>query len=461
MPICVYVNTNTPVTGNLIPVLGAHVGHASMGFVNLESIAGVTDFYISWYPSSDIAERAYKLNYKNGKVAAARAVQRGNAARAEPVTDFWSEPESFRRHCTKVFIPCIGEIPDAPGVGLNAKRMEQWWDLSRLNVMSKFSLISKSKNCASTVMAALWAGGSESYDTYSRLVWVTPRDVLSYAKSVRKEIDKAARIVRDASHLVQNHENEARQLANADRKKVTKLNNLTQKLDKARPVIQDQGSTVNDLGKYDLMSYDEWIALSKVSAGWSTGLARRKEQIKEIDRKLQAYHQVSWKTDYARKAKLIVEMLQEVRDHMTQKAHSQRGNAVMILAGQLMTVFKSVGDYEKIYHDEVERIRRKEVQIAIANIVEVPFVLTDQEKLERKAMILLRKCYECSNMPDEHLKMHAQIQLRLFTSPNFSQMAKKDDAGNILVTKENLDSIPDEWVSQQDFNTRDVTFQDY
>ncbi len=44
MPICVYVNTNTPITGNLITLFGAHVGHAAMGFENLESIAGVSDF---------------------------------------------------------------------------------------------------------------------------------------------------------------------------------------------------------------------------------------------------------------------------------------------------------------------------------------------------------------------------------------------------------------------------------
>lgn len=456
MPICVYVNTNTPITGNLIPLFGAHVGHAAMGFVNLESIAGVSDFYISWYPATDGAEQAYKLNYKRGKVQAAKAVLSGTAARNEPVQDFWSEPESFRRHCTKVFLPCIGEIPDAPGVGLNAKRMEQWWNISKENVMSKFSLISKSKNCAATVMAALWAGGSESYESYSRVVWVTPRNVLSYAKHLRKQIDKSAKIVRDASQLIQIQENGERQLSSTERKKVTKFSSLTQKLEKARPIITEEGATQNDCGKYDLMTYDTWVGLSKVEMSWSTGFARRKEQIKNIDRKLVAYHGISWKTHYAVKAKLLVEMLQEVRDHMTQKAHSQRANAVMILAGQLITVFKSVGEYEKIHNDEMAILRRREIEIANAN-VEVPkVVVTEQEKLERKAMILLRKCYECSNLMEEHLRMHARAQLMLYTSPNYGQLAKKDDSGHILITKENLDAIPDEMVSDSDFNSKNV-----
>jgi len=101
-------------------------------------------------------------------------------------------------------------------------------------------------------------------------------------------------------------------------------------------------------------------------------------------------------------------------------------------------------------------LRRREIEIANAN-VEVPkVVVTEQEKLERKAMILLRKCYECSNMMEEMLRMNARAQLMLYTSPNYGQLAKKDDSGNILITKENLDAIPNEIVSESDFNSKNV-----
>ena len=463
MPVCVYVNTNTPITGGFIPVAHAHYGHAALGFINIEGIAGVSDFYISWYPTSDRQENAYKMNYRNGKVAAARAVKSGIAARVEPVKDFWSEPQKFRSHVNKVFIPCQGEIPGAPGVGLNAKRMEQWWNLSKDNVMSKFELISKSKNCAGTVMSALWAGGSETYESYRRVVWVSPRDVLSYAKSIRKQINKAAKLVNEASNLLQMQQNQAVQLSSKEQKKVTKFQSLTNKTAAARPAIQDEGSTVNDCGKYDLMNVQHWTQLSKVEMSWSTGFARRKEQIKNIDQKLAEYHEKSWKTDYARKALLLVEMLQEVRDHMTHKADSKRANAVMILAGQLMSVFNSIDDYSKIHQDELAKLRKKEAEIAyaIAEANRPQFVLTEQEKLLRKVMILLKKNYECARfvaLPDM-LRMQAQSQAMMYKSPNFATSAKKDDQGNILVTQANIDAIPDEWVADEHFDVREYDFE--
>ncbi|MFM7319257.1 MAG: hypothetical protein ACKO5E_20110, partial [bacterium] len=84
------------------------------------------------------------------------------------------------------------------------------------------------------------------------------------------------------------------------------------------------------------------------------------------------------------------------------------------------------------------------------------FVITQDEKLTRKAMILLRKCHACHMMPEEILKVTAQIELRLYTASNYSERAKKDDEGHILITKENLDAIPDEVVSDSYFNSKQV-----
>jgi hypothetical protein len=454
MPVCVFVNTNTAITGGFLAIPGTRYGHAALGFENSESIDGVNNFYISWYPADDYDERAYNLNYKRGKVDAAKAVQRGNASRVAPVTDYWSEPESFKNHCVMVEIPCIGEIATAPGVGLNAKRMEQWWTISKTNVMSKFSLISKSKNCASTVMAALWAGGSETYESYSRVVWVSPRDTLIYAQAVKKDIEKTAKLVSETAILMQNHEGANQTLSAADRKKLQKRNDLDTKLANARPAIAGESrGPANTHGKDDLMSLAEWKALSKVEMSWSTGFARRKEQVKNIDKKLEVYERLSWERDYPAKAKLIVEMLQEVRDHMTQKAHSRRANAVMILAGQLITVFKSVADYEVIHKAELDRIRIKEAAAArAAEPPPPPFVLTEHEKTVRKIMILIEGHTDAQRYYDSRLV--AALQYNLYRTPKYESHASclKDQRGNVIVTQGSIDAIPDQLVQGREFD---------
>ena len=459
MPVYVYVNTNTRLTGGFLSIPGTRYGHAALGFENSESIDGVNNFYISWYPASVNDERTYDLNYKRGgKVEAAKAVLRGNASRVDPTTDYASEPESFKNHCVRVEIPCIGEIASAPGVGLNAKRMEQWWKISKDNVMSKFSLISKSKNCASTVMAALWAGGSETYESYSRVVWVSPRDTLIYAQAIKKEIEKKAKLVSETAILMHNHEGANQTHSAAERKKLQKRNDLDTKLAKARPAIAGEArGPANTHGKDDLMSLAEWKALSKVEMSWSTGFARRKEQVKNIDKKLEAYERTSWERDYPAKAKLIVEMLQEVRDHMTQKAHSKRANAVMILAGQLMTVFKSVADYETIHKDEMERIRIKEAAAAKATEPPPPpFVLTEHEKTIRKIMILIQGHPDAKRYYDSNLV--ATLQYNLYRTSKYESHASclKDQLGNVIVTQGSIDAIPDQLVQGREFDaTRD------
>jgi hypothetical protein len=455
MPVCVFVNTNTKITGGFLAIPGTRYGHAALGFENSESIDGVNNFYISWYPADDHYEWTYNLNYKRGgKVDAAKAVQHGNASRVAPVTDYWSEPESFKNHCVMVEIPCIGEIATAPGVGLNAKRMEQWWTISKANVMSKFSLISKSKNCASTVMAALWAGGSETYESYSRVVWVSPRDTLIYAQAVKKDIEKTAKLVSETAILMQNHEGANQTLSAADRKKLQKRNDLDTKLANARPAIAGESrGPANTHGKDDLMSLAEWKALSKVEMSWSTGFARRKEQVKNIDKKLEVYERLSWERDYPAKAKLIVEMLQEVRDHMTQKAHSRRANAVMILAGQLITVFKSVADYEVIHKAELDRIRIKEAAAArAAEPPPPPFVLTEHEKTVRKIMILIEGHPDAQRYYDSRLV--AALQYNLYRTPKYESHASclKDQRGNVIVTQGSIDAIPDQLVQGREFD---------
>jgi hypothetical protein len=332
--------------------------------------------------------------------------------------------------------------------------MEQWWTISKANVMSKFSLISKSKNCASTVMAALWAGGSETYESYSRVVWVSPSDTLIYAQAVKKEIEKTAKLVSETAILMQNHEGANQTLSAADRKKLQKRNDLDTKLANARPAIAGESrGPANTHGKDDLMSLAEWKALSKVEMSWSTGFARRKEQVKNIDKKLEAYERLSWERDYPAKAKLIVEMLQEVRDHMTQKAHSRRANAVMILAGQLITVFKSVADYEVIHKAELDRIRIKEAAAArAAEPPPPPFVLTEHEKTVRKIMILIEGHPDAQRYYDSRLV--AALQYNLYRTPKYESHASclKDQRGNVIVTQGSIDAIPDQLVQGREFD---------
>jgi hypothetical protein len=380
---------------------------------------------------------------------------RQGANRAAPVASFLDEYEEFRnafREKGPIEIPVMGEIPDCPGVGINAKRIKQWWEMARKNVTAYFSLISKSKNCAGTVMSALWAGGSDTYASYTRITWVTPRDVYGYANDLKQNIDDAATLCRRATDLVNSVESR-NELTRSQRKIADRADNKTNKKGAIEELDMDFGRTTNTQGQYDLMSYADWVKLSCVKMSWSTGTAARKEQVAAIDKKLRRYHGLDWVADYGVKSRLIVGMLREVRDHMTHKADSRRGNAVLILGHQLLQVFENLETYEGLSQAELER-RERELRVAVE---QPPKQLSEQESMVRKIMILMRQDERYTDMNDPFLYPKALLEYGKLMANMPSDIKDKD--GNLLITKDNLrdENMPRAIVTDAPFNSSRVS----
>lgn len=445
MPVKVYAQKNTLITSGLF-----HLG--STGHVAMEvSGPGINTFYISWYPNNAVITQ-YQLWIRKGRVSAARTMASRGVNRVEPVPSFLDEHYAFRNAFSQgpIEIPVMGECPDCPGVGLNAQRIKQWWEMARKNITAYFSLISKSKNCAGTVMSALWAGGADTYASYTRITWVTPRDVYGYANDLKQNIENAATLCRRAQDLI-NSGKSRNELTRSQRKIVDRAD--TKENNKEEIYDLDFGRTTNTLGQYDLMLYADWVTLSFVKMSWSTGKAARKEQVAAIDKKLRRYHGLDWVADYGKKSRLIVEMLREVRDHLTHKADSRRGNAVLILGHQLMRVFENLGFYEDLNQAELDKMDR-ELRVAAE---QPPRQLSEQDIMVGKIMILMRLDTRHRDTPEFRLAIDATREYAKFMAGMQSDV--KDEFGHLLITKENLidNSMPRAIVTDASFDSARVS----
>jgi hypothetical protein len=227
------------------------------------------------------------------------------------------------------------EIPaiDATGgtkLGLDVERIYHWWkgftacsEAANRNAKAKipWEAVSTSRNCCSVVYRALTIGGASYYRSkWCKSVYLTPTEVFSYAERLRDTIDKLNR--NDAA---------------IDRS----MKELGAKL---------KGLTVPG-PNVELPPVARWLAMSKVEAGLFTGKASRKEQIVEIDRALQEYHQIGpWphSADYrddakeirATKALHLCEIIGQASQHAALKPKSDRRHAVAALLTRGWQVLK-------------------------------------------------------------------------------------------------------------------------
>jgi hypothetical protein len=233
------------------------------------------------------------------------------------------------------------EIPaiDATGgvkLGLDVERIYHWWmgfsagsAAANRNAKAKvpgaraipWERVSTSRNCCSVVYRALTIGGASYYRSkWCKSVYLTPTEVFSYAERLRDTIDKLNR--NDAA---------------IDRS----MKELGAKL---------KGLTVPG-PNVELPPVARWLAMSKVEAGLFTGKASRKEQIVEIDRALQEYHQIGpWphSADYrddakeirATKALHLCEIIGQASQHAALKPKSDRRHAVAALLTRGWQVLK-------------------------------------------------------------------------------------------------------------------------
>jgi hypothetical protein len=206
----------------------------------------------------------------------------------EAYGDFWGQrPEDT------ISIPGLSGARQTK-LGLNFNLMVEW-AASQSSKGLTWKFITNSRNCAGVAVGALKAGGGEAFaavggDPRDMLLYTNPNDALHWTVAV-------FRGVQYVNHYLE------------------MLHNATAQLPPGRP---------------DLMSYQQWRSVSQVS--WTI----RGQQTTAIDKALQTYHAANWHVEYPKKFKALVEIIDNIRDHMLRR--TKRDGAYLELARDVMSV---------------------------------------------------------------------------------------------------------------------------
>jgi len=327
-------------------------GHKTSGHLGLAVEADAGKTYITWWPgvTSGVTRvlqsdfRAYtgidsernralaldeKTTLRQGQVRTNNPTKSSTQVQVGTQSYEFNHGQIFKNPDLTCEIPAI----DATGgtkLGLDVERIYHWWkgftacsEAANRNAKAKipWEAVSTSRNCCSVVYRALTIGGASYYRSkWCKSVYLTPTEVFSYAERLRDTIDKLNRDGADITRSVEE---------------------LGAKL---------KGLTVPGLSA-ELPTVVEWLTMSEVKAGLFTGKASRKEQIVEIDRALQEYHQIGpWphSADYSDDAKLIratkaanlCEIIGQASQHAALKPKSDRRHAVAALLTRGWQVLK-------------------------------------------------------------------------------------------------------------------------
>jgi len=193
----------------------------------------------------------------------------GPLSLAKEISNFGNEPPDFD-------IPIIGRDvldarADGPAWGLQCDVVCRWWirmlQLPPDSPQRRFNFHAKmhdtAKNCAATVAKALYVGGLANYAPPPKNLWYQGMNTL-------------------------------RRWAQRANERIAYLNHQRQILMSSedwRHINSYVGPQPFDfMGACELPTLDEWKRMSRVRATFRTGLARRHDQIAEIDRILPLYH---------------------------------------------------------------------------------------------------------------------------------------------------------------------------
>jgi hypothetical protein len=331
----------------------SHCGHAALKIRH-----GSQEVYCSWWPSGDkakklakgkdggllspvkargVLERTYSIDARAECGANGRrrysAFERGED-RLRPgqmligeYDDGTAEVHQLPQHT----IDLDGAQDGAAGIGLDLERMVNCWNLLKIFPDRQYRFVSKEYNCASVAGALLLVGGARFYSEMATgkkpdlgSLWTTPNDVRDWAVQIRQGIALA------------------RQAQQALR----------------QPAFAGGGGALQPLdGQAEVMDLDVWTRLSCVQASWSTGLARRKDQVARLDEHLRRYHRLGpWRWDNLpqceQKMTLLGQMLREVCSHLKDKPTSDRRDAVLQLGAQLIARYRHVsGRYSEAFQN--------------------------------------------------------------------------------------------------------------
>ena len=212
------------------------------------------------------------------------------------------------------------EIPlhTAVSPGLNELAVNTWFEgfLREYHGQWRgtYKFVSKTRNCASVVLRAMKAGNATFFAEPPRAwFWRSPAGVYAYAENLVQGIQRMT-VNRDAYEAAKHQwQGEHRQELYA----------------------HPPGADV------ELPSVAQWKADSRVAGGFSTGFARRKEQVANIDRLLQQYHAMpGWGAEAAddQRVRQLGLIFDECGSYMREKQGNRRFDAVLRLAQRILQV---------------------------------------------------------------------------------------------------------------------------
>lgn len=204
--------------------------------------------------------------------------------------------------------------------GLNEGAMAAWFEAFCQTYhgewQGRYTFASKTNNCASVVLRALLAGDASFFARLpkrwsSPLGWRSPQGVFEYALRLRDAIGQKANF--DAyQHERMNWQGENRRC------------------------LYTHAPGQNE----EMPSVEEWRTMSRVRAGFTTGLARRKGQVSRIDDRLREYHATrAWGGgDDERRVGLLGDIFEECGSYIRDKQNNRRFGPVLELAQRTLRV---------------------------------------------------------------------------------------------------------------------------
>ena len=321
-------------------------GHAGLDIVN-----GGSTRYVTWLPSLASGsgpcrgggEANQRLGFEFVRNRHSGQVERNqqhafNARATNPYAQgphtLADETDIFHAHDFEADIPAHDTVGGAVW-GLNVDAIERWWlEILRLppgHPRREFVTLSfaqdteasSGRNCCSTVTEALLVGGLERFHS-------APSNVLYQgSSSLKRWVEKAV------ARIATLNQQRAALIASAEYQHA-----------QAFP-----GAPQADLdGVDDLPELGAWKNASRVESGLRTGIARRKEQVAEIDRLLPLYHASRGRVNQRdilphqpgdpqeRWLVLLGDIQTQCYDHLVQKRGSDRRAAMVSLARSVMNV---------------------------------------------------------------------------------------------------------------------------
>jgi hypothetical protein len=328
----------------------SHCGHAAIQINH-----GAYEAYCSWWPTSDkakklakdktggltppwkargVGERTYEVDMRAECGINFRFPHADVAAGRIPL-----RPGQILMGMNEDRMAAIGQQPQheivIPGIqdgvavaGLDLERMIAAWDLIKLNPNKQYRFISKEYNCASVAAALLMVGGAGFYSEIATQkkpnlgnMYIQPNNVRKWAEEIKEGI-QTARQAREGA---------------------------------VQPTFGRDGAPMMEApdGR-EIMSVDAWKRLSHVAASWSTGLARRIDQVAKIDTHLARFHTLgAWNygnfAQCQEKMKLMGSMLREISSHIADKPNSTRRDAVLQLGAQIMAHYTIVAEQFELH----------------------------------------------------------------------------------------------------------------